>query len=239
VPRRRPRLVPVTELIDRARPGADPEGLIAERRVRVDGVVVTNPRSRVRVDAAVRVLPRQRLRGTEKLEAALGLFDVPVEGRVAVDVGAAAGGFTSALLAAGACRVYAVDAGHGQLLGRLRQDPRVVDLEGVNLARLDTALVPEPVDVLVADLSYLPVRRAVGQLERLRFPPGADLLWLVKPTFELGLAAPTTDPDALAAAVRGATRAIAATGWRVLATAESPVRGRRGTTELFVHARRR
>jgi 23S rRNA (cytidine1920-2'-O)/16S rRNA (cytidine1409-2'-O)-methyltransferase len=239
VPRRRPRLVPVTQLIQRARPGADAEALIADRRVRVGGVVVTNPRSRVPVDAAVRLLPPHRLRGASKLDAALRLFDVRVDGRVAVDVGAAAGGFTSSLLTGGARRVYAVDAGHGQLLGRLRQDPRVVDLEGVNLAGLDTGLVPEPVDVLVADLSYLPVRRAVGQLERLRFPTGADLLWLVKPTFELGLAAPTSDPHALAAALESATTAIAATGWQVVATAESPVRGRRGTVEHVVHARRR
>jgi 23S rRNA (cytidine1920-2'-O)/16S rRNA (cytidine1409-2'-O)-methyltransferase len=213
--------------------------LIAERRACVDGVIVTNPRSRVPFDAAVRLLPARRLRGTAKLEAALRRYGVGVDGRVAVDVGAAAGGFTTALLEAGARRVYAVDAGHGQLAGRLRQDPRVVDLEGINLAGIDTTLVPEPVDVLTADLSYLPVRRAVGQLERLRFAPGADLLWLVKPTFELGLAAPTSEPRALADAVASAAGAIAATGWQVVATTESPVRGRRGTVELFVHARRR
>jgi 23S rRNA (cytidine1920-2'-O)/16S rRNA (cytidine1409-2'-O)-methyltransferase len=212
--------------------------LIAERRVHVDGVVVTNPRSRLPADAAVRLLPVSRLRGTAKLEAALRRFGVDAGGRVAVDIGAAAGGFTTALLDAGACRVYAVDAGHGQLTGRLRQDPRVVDLEGTNLAELDVALVPEPVGVLTADLSYLPVHRASAQLERLSFSSGADLLWLVKPTFELGRAAPTTDPDTLAAAVTRAAGAIAATPWEVVATVESPVRGRRGTVEFFVHARR-
>jgi 23S rRNA (cytidine1920-2'-O)/16S rRNA (cytidine1409-2'-O)-methyltransferase len=238
MPGRRPRLVPVTDLIHRARPGADAEALIAERRVRVDGVVVTNPRSRVRVDAAVRLLPSPRLRGTTKLEAALCRFGVDVRGRVAVDVGAAAGGFTTALLEAGARRVYAVDVGHGQLRGRLRTDPRVVDLEGTNLAELDAALVPELVGVLTADLSYLPASRAVSQLERIEFAPAAELLWLVKPTFELGRAAPTTDRDVLSTAVTAAITGIAATPWRVVATAESPVRGRRGTVELFVHARR-
>jgi 23S rRNA (cytidine1920-2'-O)/16S rRNA (cytidine1409-2'-O)-methyltransferase len=239
VPRRRARLVPVTDLIQRARPGADAEALIAERRVRVDGAIVTNARSRRPVDAAVRLLPARRLRGTRKLEAALPRFGVRVAGRVAVDVGAAAGGFTSALLEAGARRVYAVDVGHGQLVGSLRQDPRVVDLEGTNLAELDPALVPEPVDLLVADVSYLPVNRAVGQLEQLPFASGADLLWLVKPTFELGLAVPTTDPEALSGAVTVASEAISANPWHVVASAESPVRGRRGTVEFFVHARRR
>jgi len=230
--------VSVIELIGRAHPEADVDALLAERRVCVDGVIMTNPRSLVLTDAAVRLLPARRLRGTTKLEAALRRFDLVVDGRVAVDVGAAAGGFTTALLEAGARRVYAVDVGHGQLVGRLRQDLRVVDLEGTNLASLDTTVVPERVDLLTGDLSYLPASSAVGQLERLAFAGDADLVWLVKPTFELRLGVPTGDPGALSRAAAVATAAIVAGPWRVVASVESPVRGRRGTVEVFVHARR-
>lgn len=238
MPRRRVRRVPVTDVIHRAHPEVDADALLAERRVVVDGVVVTNPRSLARVDAAVRLLPAPRLRGTAKLEAALRRFDVAVGGRVAVDLGAAAGGFTTALLQAGARRVYAVDVGHGQLTGRLRQDPRVVNLEGTNLATLDTTLVPERVDVLTGDLSYLPAGQAVGQLERLAVASDADLVWLVKPTFELRRGVPPADPGAVETAAAVAAAAIETGPWRVVATAESPVQGRRGTTEAFVHARR-
>lgn len=118
----------------RAHPYLDrPERLIAEGAVLVDGRIVTNPASLVPVGASIVVRMQRPLRGEAKLRAALAAFDVPVRGRLALDVGAAAGGFTRVLLEAGGARVYAVDTGHGQLLGSLRQDDRVVNLEGVNL----------------------------------------------------------------------------------------------------------
>src|SRR3712207_2459095 len=107
--------------------------MLVDGRVLVDGFPVRNPRSLVNARARVELVARERLRGEVKLGRALALLHVDVRGRVALDVGAAAGGFTKALLAAGARRVYAVDTGHGQLLGSLRQDPRVVNLERTNL----------------------------------------------------------------------------------------------------------
>ena len=169
----------------------------------------------------------QPLRGEAKLEAALAAFDVRVAGRVALDAGASTGGFTRTLLQHGARRVYAVDAGHGQLLGSLRQDPRVVNMELTNLGEV---VVTEPVDLVTLDLSYLPLADAVPQLGDL----GADLVALVKPQFELRLARPPDDPlPALDAAVAGIERA----GWQVRGTIESPVRVR-GTVEYFVWATR-
>jgi hypothetical protein len=113
------------------------------RLVRVDGLIVTNPRACVPRGAAVTIAaPPTPPRGARKLAAGLDAFADPVAGRVALDLGAAAGGFTHALLAAGARRVYAVDAGHGQLLGSLRADGRVVNLERTNLADLTGVLVP-------------------------------------------------------------------------------------------------
>ena len=107
-----------------------------------------------------------------------------------LDLGAAAGGFTRVLLESGAARVYAVDAGFGQLLGSLRQDPRVVNLEATNVAALDTHLIPEPIEVVTIDVSYLALAAAVAQLDRITIVPGADLIGLVKPMFELRLARP-------------------------------------------------
>src|SRR5579885_3286776 len=122
-------------------------------------------------------LRSRELRGTIKLRAALAAFAVEVAGRVALDVGASTGGFTVALLEAGAARVYAVDAGFGQLLGRLRQDARVVNLERTNLAALE---LPEPIDLVTVDLSYLSIALAAPQL-----PRAPELIALVKPMFEL------------------------------------------------------
>jgi 23S rRNA (cytidine1920-2'-O)/16S rRNA (cytidine1409-2'-O)-methyltransferase len=217
----------------------DPDAAIAAGEVFVDGRIVTNPRSLVRVGAAIAVRTRRPLRGEAKLEAALAAFRLPVAGRVALDCGAAAGGFTRVLLGRGAVRVYAVDAGYGQLLGSLRQDPRVVNLERVNLAELDRAHVPDVVELVTLDLSYLSVAGAVPQLERLRLAGAADLVALVKPMFELGLPEPpqagTLFDDALRRAVAGIERAP----WRVTASLRSPVTGSRGAAELFVHAQRR
>jgi 23S rRNA (cytidine1920-2'-O)/16S rRNA (cytidine1409-2'-O)-methyltransferase len=171
--------------------------------------------------------------------AALSTFAVAVAGRVVLDLGAAAGGFTRVLLEAGASRVYAVDAGYGQLLGSLRQDERVVNLERTNLGRLDAALVPDLVDVITIDLSYLAVAKAVGQLEPLRISPDADLIALVKPMFELELPAPPGDPGQLAAAVERAQRGLTRAGWRAVSWTRSPVEGSRGAIEYLIHARRR
>src|SRR5207302_2622448 len=156
----------------------------------VDGIVRTNPATLVRAGASISLREDVVLRGERKLEAALAAFALDVRGRVALDAGAAAGGFTRILLAAGARRVYAVDAGHGQLLGSLRQDPRVVNLEATNLGDLTRELVPDTIEVVTLDLSYLALADAVPQLEALRLDPQADAVALVKPQFELGLARP-------------------------------------------------
>jgi 23S rRNA (cytidine1920-2'-O)/16S rRNA (cytidine1409-2'-O)-methyltransferase len=134
-------------LVRRRFPDIDHPGqLVARGQVLVDGAPVCNLNAFVRADAAIKVLRRKPLRGTVKLAHALGAFGLDVTGRVAVDVGAVDGGFTQALLDAGAERVYSVAAGVGQLRGWLRAHPSVVNLERTNLARLDRHLVPEPVD---------------------------------------------------------------------------------------------
>jgi 23S rRNA (cytidine1920-2'-O)/16S rRNA (cytidine1409-2'-O)-methyltransferase len=227
---------PLFDVLARVRPDIDdPEATVARGLVLVDGVVVSNPRSRVLVSSSVVVRKEADLRGSAKLRAAIDSFGVDVAGRVALDVGAAAGGFTAALLERGAARVYAVDAGHGQLLGSLRQDARVVNLEATNVGALDIAGVPDEIGVVTIDVSYLRLSEAVRQLGRLRVAAGADLIGLVKPMFELRLpTAPTDGGSVLDATVRAA-RDIQAAGWRILAATGSPVAGAKGAREAFVH----
>jgi len=215
----------------------DPARLISAGEVEVDGFPVSNPEARVPAEASVRLRRPAGLRGAAKLRAALATFRVEIAGRAALDVGAAAGGFTRVLLDAGARRVYAVDAGHGQLLGSLRQDPRVVNLESTNVAVLDRRLIPEPIEVVTVDVSYLSLSSAVGQLGGILLAEGAELIGLVKPMFELRLATAPLDDASLDAALDVAVRGITARGWTLVATAVSPVTGARGARELLVHAR--
>jgi len=225
--------------VRRLRPDLDdPEAAIKDGRVLVDGRFVTNPASRLRPGSSVSVRDPAPLRGAAKLSAALDHFNVEPGGRVALDAGAAAGGFTSVLLERGARRVYAVDVGHGQLVGRLRQDPRVVNLEATNLADLRPQLVPDPIEVLTLDLSYLALAEGVTQLTaRLELASGADLVGLVKPMFELHLPSAPTDRPSLDAALRLAVEGVESAGWRLMATMDSPVEGARGARELLLHAR--
>ena len=182
-------------------------------------------------------MTRPPLRGEAKLQAALDGFHVAVAGRNALDVGASAGGFTRVLLRAGARRVYAVDVGHGQLLGSLRQDPRVVTLEATNVSQLDDRLIADVIGVVTVDVSYLALAAAVAQLDRVRFEDGADLIGLVKPMFELRLATAPDDPALVAEAAERAAAGIAAAGWLVCGRMASPVLGARGAREMLLHAR--
>ena len=198
-----------------------------------------SPAARLPPVGTVKAAGDDPLRGEPKLAAALDGFGVSVAGRVALDLGAAAGGFTRVLLREGAARVYAVDAGFGQLLGSLRQHPLVVNLERTNLGALDAALVPDTVDIVTADLSYVSLARAVPQLEgRVALAADADLIALVKPMFELGLPEPPTDDDALAEAVRRAGEGVAVAGWHVVSSLPSPVAGTRGSVEFLLHCHR-
>jgi 23S rRNA (cytidine1920-2'-O)/16S rRNA (cytidine1409-2'-O)-methyltransferase len=217
-------------------PDADPAALIAAGEVLVDGLPATSPRSRLRPGARVTMRTASPLRGSAKLRAALDQFAVPVAGRVALDVGAAAGGFTTVLLEAGARLVYAVDAGHGQLLGSLRQHPRVVNLESVNVADLDATRVPDAVEVITIDVSYLSLSAAAAQLGRIRIAPGAVLVGLVKPMFELRAATAPSDRASLDAALAAAIAGVTAAGWTVQGSMDSPVRGSRGARELLLVA---
>lgn len=232
-------LVRVLSLLKRTHPGlADPESAIEDKAVVVDGVIVVNPRSLVRRDAVVKVREPRALRGGWKLGGALDHFQISVTDRVGLDLGASSGGFTRVLVDRGARSVYAVDVGYGQLIGSLRQNPKVVNLERTNLARLTTALVPELVDVVTMDLSYLSIADAIGQIEKVRFAADADLIALVKPMFELGRGELPTTPAEFDEAIARASRGVELLPWAVQGWMPSPVTGSHGATEFLLHARR-
>jgi 23S rRNA (cytidine1920-2'-O)/16S rRNA (cytidine1409-2'-O)-methyltransferase len=214
----------------------DPARLIGEGVVMVNGIPSANPRARVRTDAAIRIYRPRPLRGTIKLAHALTAFAVRAAGVTALDLGAAAGGFTQALLDGGAARVYAVDAGAGQLRGWLRADPRVINLERTNLAQLGRHLIGTQIDLITMDLSYLAVAGAIGQIDRQLLAPAAQLIALIKPTFELHTATLADQPQQVAAAVKTAVHALEEHGWRVLGEQQSPILGSKGAVEVFVHA---
>ena len=230
----------VIDHVARTRPDiARPEQAIADGFVLVDGVVVTNPRSLVRADAAVILRPPRPLRGADKLRAALDGFAIDVMGRTCVDLGASAGGFTTVLLERGARRVFAVDAGHGQLRGDLRNDPRVVNLERTNLGDLSVIPSDATIEVVTMDLSYLSIADAVPQIESLSFSTRADLVALVKPMFELGLDRAPVDDASLARARDAAVAGVERGPWLLASTMPSPVTGAKGAREWLLHARRR
>ncbi len=131
-----------------------------------------------------------------------------------------------------------MDAGVGQLLGRLRTDPRVVNLEGHNLGVLDPTRVPEPIDLVALDVSYLSVVDAIPQLERVPLRPTTHVVALVKPTFELHRATLASSDEDVLSAVRLVEDALRRAGWTVGGRCRAPSTGRRGAREMFVHARR-
>jgi 23S rRNA (cytidine1920-2'-O)/16S rRNA (cytidine1409-2'-O)-methyltransferase len=181
-------------------------------------------------------------RGALKLEHALSTWPISVEGRTVLDVGASTGGFTEVCLARGAARVYAVDVGRGQLHASLGADPRVVDLSGTDARALTRALIPEPPQLVVCDVSFISLDKALPAALALA-APGADLIALVKPQFELGPAAlakggRVRDAEAREAAVGAVAAWLEGVGWRVQATAECPIRGGEGAIEHLLWARK-
>lgn len=180
-------------------------------------------------------------RGAEKLLAALDTFALDPRKRVALDVGASTGGFSEILLSRGAARVYAVDVGHGQLSPRVAADPRVVSNEGVDARELDRVLIPEPVGAIVADVSFISLTLALPAALTLA-APGAWLVALIKPQFEVGrdgvgkggIVRDAGKRDAAVARVRDWL--AAQPGWRVLDVIPSPITGGSGNVEYLIGA---
>jgi 23S rRNA (cytidine1920-2'-O)/16S rRNA (cytidine1409-2'-O)-methyltransferase len=183
-------------------------------------------------------------RGGLKLHAALTRWPLAIEGRRCLDAGASTGGFTDVLLAGGARHVVSVDVGRGQLLERLRRDPRVVAIDRTNIRTAALAdLGGVAFEVVVADLSFISLRTVAPRLAGELAAPGADLVWLVKPQFEAGRDAAARgrgvirDPETWRAAVAGVGHALNRAGAAIMGAMTSPLRGADGNVEFLLWAR--
>jgi 23S rRNA (cytidine1920-2'-O)/16S rRNA (cytidine1409-2'-O)-methyltransferase len=182
-------------------------------------------------------------RGGLKLEKALDHFAIPVADRVALDVGASTGGFTDCLLQRGAAKVYAVDVGTNQLAWKLRSDPRVLSMEKTNIRAVTRAQIPEPIDIIVCDASFIGLRTALPAALSLA-TSGAHLVALIKPQFEVGKGRVgkggiVREPE-LHKEVSDSISAWLAEqpGWTVLGVIESPITGADGNKEFLISAQR-
>ncbi len=182
-------------------------------------------------------------RGGVKLAHGLDHFALDPAGKVALDIGASTGGFTDVLVSRGVRRVYAVDVGHGQLDWRLRNDHRVQVLERTNARHLSADQVPEPVQLVVCDASFIGLATILPASLALA-APGAELLALIKPQFEVGAGqvgkGGVVREPALHREVceRIADWLARRPGWAVLGVTESPIKGPRGNLEFLIAARR-
>jgi 23S rRNA (cytidine1920-2'-O)/16S rRNA (cytidine1409-2'-O)-methyltransferase len=181
-------------------------------------------------------------RGGEKLEHALTTFGIDVNGLRALDAGASTGGFTDCLLQRGAREVVAVDVGHGQLHERLRADERVTNVERTNVRHITATLAGGPVDIVVADLSFISLTAVIGALKGV-CKPGGPMVLLVKPQFEAGRAEVSrgrgviTDPTIWDRVRAEITAGLVEVGCEVVAWTTSPITGAEGNREFLVHAR--
>ncbi|MCS6625362.1 TlyA family RNA methyltransferase [Roseibacterium beibuensis] len=214
--------------------------------VTVDGAPAKAPSQAVPEDAVVTFADAHRWvgRGALKLDHALSLWPVAVEGRVVLDVGASTGGFAEVCLERGAARVHAVDVGSGQMHPRLAADPRVVNLERTDARDLTVELIPTPPQLIVCDASFIGLAKVLPAALSLA-APGADLVTLVKPQFEaaspkgVGKKGVVKDPEAHQAALASVSAWLEGQGWAVQATTESPITGGDGNIEFLLWARRR
>lgn len=213
--------------------------------VTVDGAPAKSGSQTVGANAEIGYADAHRWvgRGALKLDHALTVWPVAVEGRVVLDVGASTGGFTEVCLDRGAAKVFAVDVGFGQMHERVAADPRVVSLERTDARDLTPDLIPERPSLIVCDASFISLIKILPVALDLAADE-ADLITLVKPQFEadgpggVGKKGVVKDPVAHASAVARVADWLEALGWAVQATTESPITGGDGNIEFLLWARR-
>lgn len=220
--------------------------LIEAGQVTIDGVTATKTAAKVSEQQEIKLdagALQWASRAGLKLEHALNVFDIDPAGLVCLDIGASTGGFTDVLLDRGALRVHAVDVGHGQLIPRLVQDGRVHVYERLNARHLQPETIGEPVELVVSDVSFISLKLALPQALACAVP-GARLVALVKPQFEVGASrigkgGIVRDEKTRADALRGILGWLENdAGWMLLGQAASPVFGSDGNQEYLIAARK-
>ncbi|UUX50738.1 TlyA family RNA methyltransferase [Nisaea acidiphila] len=220
--------------------------LIESGEVTVDGVVVTKSAAKVapeQVLALAETAHSWASRAALKLVGALDLFSIDPAGQICLDIGASTGGFTDVLLARGAARVHAVDVGHGQLVRRLREDPRVTVYEHLNIRDLTPAQLGEPVGLIVSDVSFISLKLALPAALACA-SEGATLVALVKPQFEVGpgrvgKGGIVRDEAVRREALDGIVGWLEQEAeWTVVGTADALISGSDGNQEYLIAARK-
>jgi len=219
--------------------------MIQQALISVSGQPVGKPSQLIDSDAHIELLgPAQRWvgRGGEKLARAFQMFCLP-DGHdlVAADIGASTGGFCDVLLSRGARRIYAVDVGHGQLVPKIAQDSRIINLEQLNAKDITAHHIPDPLDMVVCDLSFISVTKALAPVLSL-VKQGGHLVCLIKPQFEagremVGKKGVVKSPLAHHQAIDTVTSFIDGLGgWQCVGLACSPITGAEGNQEFLMHA---
>ncbi|KQV09094.1 hemolysin [Devosia sp. Root413D1] len=206
--------------------------------VTVNGVVASKPNQQVAADDSITLddpAARYVSRAALKLVAGLEVGGIEPAGRVCLDLGASTGGFTQVLLERGAARVYAVDVGHDQLHERVKADPRVVSLEGVNGRDLTVELIREPIGLLVCDISFVSVLKVL-EVPLSLCAAKAEAVILIKPQFEVGRdnvgkGGIVTDEGAIVGSIADVVAFLIARGWTHLVSVPSPIAGGDGNHE--------
>ncbi|MDR0220855.1 MAG: TlyA family RNA methyltransferase [Lachnospiraceae bacterium] len=221
--------------------------LVMAGEVLVDDVPAASVHEKVAPTAAIRLRGennnmRYATRAGEKLAAGLAHFGVSVAGMACLDIGAAGGGFTDCLLAHGAAKIYAVDVAYGLFDWRLRHDSRVVLLERTNARYLVESHIPEKVDFLTSDVSFISLKKILPAAAKLLAPTGLFLV-LYKPQFELprsyvGKNGHIKNPDHITEGIADMTTFLASHGLNVLGSAPSPLAGSKGNVEHLLYGQR-
>lgn len=219
--------------------------LILAGRVLVDDQTIDKVGTQVDPEAAIRLRGEDIpfvSRGGLKLAKALELFSIDVAGRTAMDVGASTGGFTDCLLQNGAARVFAVDVGYGQLAWKLRDDPRVVNLERTNIRNLTAQQLDGVPELAVIDASFISLEKVLPATLAL-LPPGSDIVALIKPQFEVGRGqvgkgGVVRDPEQHAQVVEKIKLLAGQLGCRIMNLCDSPILGPKGNREFLIHLRK-
>ena len=219
--------------------------MIGAGRVSIDGIPAAKPATAITLDARLVVTDtderRWVSRGAHKLNGALDAFAVTVDGRRCLDAGASTGGFTEVLLDRGAREVVAADVGYGQLAWPLRSDPRVTVMERTNVRDLTADAIGGPVDLVVADLSFISLSTVLPALTACA-SADADIVPMVKPQFEVGkdrvgAGGVVSDPALRAESVLTVARRAAALDWQTVDVTASPLPGPSGNVEYFLRLR--
>jgi 23S rRNA (cytidine1920-2'-O)/16S rRNA (cytidine1409-2'-O)-methyltransferase len=218
------------------------QALIMEGKVFANGMPAVKAGSMVPLDALIDMKGEDLKyvsRGGLKLEAAINSFNIDLSGKIAMDVGSSTGGFTDVMLQGGAQRVYCVDVGYGQLAWKLRQDPRVVLIERMNIRYLERDKIPDKIDIATIDVSFISLGKVVPKVIEFLSEKG-ELVALVKPQFEVGKGEVgkggiVKDEEKRLAVIERVKEEFGALGLSVVGVITSPITGQKGNVEYLIY----